>query len=51
VMGLNEMLQPFFDKIEGGSGRDELKQNIEAVKNICQKAVQEAKDFLQAMPA
>ena len=46
VMGLDELLQPLLDKIEYGEDVENLDQSIEHVSNICQKAVQEAQDFL-----
>jgi CheY-like chemotaxis protein len=51
VMGLNEKLEPYLDAIEFHEGENNLKENVESINRICEKALGEAKDFLTSLEA
>ena len=50
VMGLTDLLQPYLDAIEyDNPGQEVLLQKIAIVKEICTKALAEAKEFYQEL--
>jgi CheY-like chemotaxis protein len=50
VMGLNELLDPLLDEVEFFNGdRQHLKHILEAIQDICYKAMAEAKQFHKSL--
>ncbi|HUR11771.1 MAG TPA: ATP-binding protein [Flavitalea sp.] len=50
VMGLNELLEPYFDSIEYGVAEENnLAESIENIKRICSHAMPEAKKYLASI--